>query len=262
MAKILLGVSILLTLLTAGLGFMTRGKVNELQNTVSDSKRSLAAANSSANSAKAAQKQAEDKLAAANAQIDEQAKDVARAKTDVDAINKKLADATEEVARKTKELEDIRTKMQPTNGGPGLTPEEVAAKVTELQRALQQAQTERDEAVQVKNSLESRVQAAEEKFVAADRQVKEYKGNITRPGITGRVLAYNPGWNFAVLSIGDQHGLKADARLLVVRGNQAVARLRVTSVEPRSSIADVLPGTLARGETVQPGDTVIFEGRR
>jgi len=47
-----------------------------------------------------------------------------------------------------------------------------------------------------------------------------------------------------------------------VRGNEPVARLRVTSVEPSTSIADVLPGSVRRGVSVQPGDTVIFEGGR
>jgi hypothetical protein len=50
--------------------------------------------------------------------------------------------------------------------------------------------------------------------------------------------------------------------MIVVRNGQRVARVRVTSVEPTTAIADVLPGTLGRGETVQPGDTVIVEGSR
>ena len=36
----------------------------------------------------------------------------------------------------------------------------------------------------------------------------------------------------------------------------------MTSVEPSTSIADVLPGTVRKGVSVQPGDTVIFEGAR
>ena len=72
----------------------------------------------------------------------------------------------------------------------------------------------------------------------------------------------NSGWNFVVLSVGDKQGVVINATLLVVRGNEPVARLRITSVEPSTSIADVLPGSVRRGVTVQPGDTVIFEGGR
>jgi len=41
-----------------------------------------------------------------------------------------------------------------------------------------------------------------------------------------------------------------------------VGKVRVTTVEPSTAIADVLPGTLAKGQSVQPGDTVIFQGGR
>jgi hypothetical protein len=77
----------------------------------------------------------------------------------------------------------------------------------------------------------------------------------------GRILAVNSGWNFVVLSVGDKQGVIVNAPLLVVRNNEPVARLRITSVEPSTSIADVIPGSVRRGITVQPGDTVIFEGR-
>jgi hypothetical protein len=65
-----------------------------------------------------------------------------------------------------------------------------------------------------------------------------------------------------VLNIGDRQGLKANTPMLVVRNGQQVARVRVTSVEPATAIADVLPGTLARGDAVRPGDTVVFQGTR
>ena len=79
--------------------------------------------------------------------------------------------------------------------------------------------------------------------------------------VQGKIVAVNSGWNFVVLNVGDQQGVLVNAPLLVVRGNVPVARLRVTSVERATSVADVIPASTARGVTVQPGDTVIFEGR-
>ena len=52
-----------------------------------------------------------------------------------------------------------------------------------------------------------------------------------------------------------------NATMLVVRDDVPIGKVRITSVEPTSSIADILPGSLARGVTIQPGDRVIFEGR-
>ena len=73
------------------------------------------------------------------------------------------------------------------------------------------------------------------------------KSNYQKPGLQGRVLAVNSGWNFVVLSVGDKQGVVINSTLLVVRGNEPIARLRVTSVEPSTSIADVLPGHGAQG---------------
>ncbi|MEA3188595.1 MAG: hypothetical protein QOD99_2425, partial [Chthoniobacter sp.] len=47
---------------------------------------------------------------------------------------------------------------------------------------------------------------------------------------------------------------------LVVRGDQRIAKVRITSVEPSTSVADVVPGSMSRGARVQPGDRVIFPG--
>ena len=102
---------------------------------------------------------------------------------------------------------------------------------------------------------------AEDKAAASERTVNAYKFSITKNGLSGKVLAYNPGWNFVVLSIGDKSGLKAGANMVVQRGNTMVAKLKVTTVEPNTAIADVLPGSM-RGGKVEPGDTVIFEGPR
>ena len=94
-----------------------------------------------------------------------------------------------------------------------------------------------------------------------EKQKRDREKKLALNGLQGRILAVNAGWNFVVLSVGDKQGVSVNAPLLVVRGNQPIAKLRITSVEPSTSIADVLPGSVPRGISVQPGDTVIFQGR-
>jgi len=64
-----------------------------------------------------------------------------------------------------------------------------------------------------------------------------------------------------VLSIGDKQGAVMNASFLVVRNGAPIGKVRITSVEPSSSIADIIPGTISKGVTIQPGDSVIVEGR-
>jgi len=127
---------------------------------------------------------------------------------------------------------------------------------------LDDAKKEAAEAKQVSESQSNHVKDMEAKLTAADKKERDRASLYTPAGLQGRILAVNGGWNFVVLSLGDKQGVKINSPLLVVRGTEPIARLRITSVEPSTSIADVLPGSVRHGVTVQPGDTVIFEGGR
>jgi hypothetical protein len=50
--------------------------------------------------------------------------------------------------------------------------------------------------------------------------------------------------------------------MVVARNNRAIAKVRITAVEPTTSIADVVPGSISKGVLVQPGDIVIYPGSR
>jgi predicted RNase H-like nuclease (RuvC/YqgF family) len=80
-----------------------------------------------------------------------------------------------------------------------------------------------------------------------------------RNGLSGRILAVNPAWNFVVLSLGDRNGVVNNAELLVKRGTQFIGKVRVTSVEPSTSIADIVANSVPQGATISPGDDVIYQ---
>ena len=261
MAKILLGVSILLTLLTGILGYLTKGKVDDMRENLKTAKQTATTANAKAVKAESELKKVQDELTASNATLADREKEIARQKGEMDEISKKLTTASAAVEEKTKQLGDLQKQIGELPQKPGGTPEETATQLQRLNADLIKAQTELAEARQVQATLEQQKSEAVDKLQVAQRKVQEYQGPITRAGLTGKVLAYNPGWNFVVLNIGDQAGVKANTQMLIVRGGQRIANVRVTSVEPRSAIADVLPGTLVRGQSVQPGDTVVYEGK-
>jgi len=261
MAKILLGISILLTLLTGVLGYMTKGKVESLQGSLKDAKQTASTASAKAAKAEGDLKRAQDELTLATTRATESEKETARLKGEVDDLTKKINEANKVVEEKTKALAEIVDKMK-TPGTELIDPGQLANQVKEMSAQLQKAQTELAEANQVRMTLEEQKRTAEDKVAAAEQKVKEYQGPIIRAGLTGKVLAYNPGWNFVVLNIGDRAGVKANTQMLVTRNGARIATVRVTSVEPATAIADVVPGTLARGQTVQPGDSVVYEGRR
>jgi hypothetical protein len=48
--------------------------------------------------------------------------------------------------------------------------------------------------------------------------------------------------------------------MLVLRSGALIGKIRVSSVEPATAIADIITHSLARGVQVQPGDVVIYAG--
>lgn len=261
MARVLLILSIVLTLVTAGLGFVAKQKVDALQGDMQAAKRDLNATKNNLIKTRTELDGTKKDLATAKQQLDDRTAELAKAKTELDDAQKKLAEANVLVEAKTKELEAIQKKIS-APGTPGMTAEEMLARMDQVTKDLAKAQTELAEATQVAETLNARVREQEDKIATKQREVDAYRNVTVRAGLSGRILAYNPGWNFVVLSIGDKAGLKSGVQMIVTRGNSMIGKVRVTSVEPNTAIADVLPGTVARGQSVQAGDTVIYEGAR
>ena len=161
---------------------------------------------------------------------------------------------------KAKELADLNDKLKGLTG-PGIGAEDLGKQIEQMKSDLTKATTELAESKQVVETLTQKTKEKEEALVVSENTVKAYKYNVVKNGLSGRILAFNPGWNFVVLSIGDKAGLKAGVNMVVTRGNSMIAKVKVTSVEPNTAIADIVPGTM-RGDRVQAGDTVIYEGAR
>lgn len=265
MAKVFIGIALLFMLATAGVGFMLKGNVDKLQSTLSKTKGQIADAEGKAraakNDAEKAQKEAKDATAAK-----ETAEQAVTAKTkEADDAKMQLAEAKTVIESKDKEIAGLNDKMKTMGTGNGIDPATVDQLKQQLADATAKEQAAEKDAEANKLAADQALAkgAANEKLVAdLQREKRNRELNIQKAGIQGRILAVNAGWNFVVLSVGDKNGVLVNSSLVVVRGNEPVARLRVTSVEPSTAIADVLPGTVRKGVTVQPGDTVIFEGSR
>ena len=138
---------------------------------------------------------------------------------------------------------------------PAATMEEVNA----LKAEVAKAEIALAESRQVEETLTEKLKETKSKASALDESKHEKERQIQRAKTIGRVLAINPGWNFVVVSIGDKQGATPDSTLLVLRGGAQIGKVRVKTIEPTQSIADVIPSSLRKGMTVQPGDNVVFE---
>jgi len=106
-------------------------------------------------------------------------------------------------------------------------------------------------------SEESRMFQKEVK--ALKTRLDQLVGKIDEPPVpreaTGKVVVVDPKWDFVVLNVGAGKGLPERGILLVSRNGELVAKVRVMSVQPERSVANVLPGWKIKD--IMEGDTVI-----
>jgi uncharacterized membrane protein YhiD involved in acid resistance len=264
MAKLFIGISAAFMLLTAVVSFMLKGKVDALQTDRKDAKGKISMAEAQAVTAKNQATKAQEAEKAATEKATAATDAATKAQQDADTAKKEVAEKVVLIESKDKEIASLNEKLKGNPGQPVADPNEVAtlkAQITDLTAQRDKAAAEAAEKAQLFDSSVAKNKANEEQLARLQRLEHERDAKLGKAGLRARVLAVNGGWNFVVLSVGDKQGITVDDPLIVVRGGDPVAKLRITSVEPSTSIADVIPSSVRRGISIQPGDTVIFQGR-
>ena len=200
------------------------------------------------------------------------------------AAEREAAKAGAELAQVQKEKADLQAKLDASqqqtaaSQKPGDEAGKVAAPTdnssaapvqsADLQSQIDDLRRQLDSAEKEKVFLSERLQAAQEHPSQSKEPKKRretattQKESITshRTGVRGTVLAYNQAYNFVVLNLGARNGVESNSEMLVLRDGTLIGKIRISSVEPATSIGDIITNSLARGVQVQPGDTVIYAG--
>jgi polyisoprenoid-binding protein YceI len=191
-----------------------------------------------------AQSDAENKAARAEAEL-------VKVQADKTELKLKLQANEGQIAELQRRIEETTTKPSANPGAPS---------AIELQAQLDDARTQLDAAEREKALLADKIHIARERSSQLEEDKKRHDAVSGKAGVRGTVLAVNQAYNFVVLNLGGRHGLETNAEMLVVRGGALIGKIRVSSVEPSTAIADIITGSLARGVQVQPGDMVIYAG--
>jgi septal ring factor EnvC (AmiA/AmiB activator) len=261
MGKILIIVSIVLAAASAGVGFLNRSNLLK-------TKEDLAASQQETVTVKASLDGEVKKYVEADKAITE-------LKAQKLTLDSDLAKQKNELGTKTTQLAEIQSKLTKAEADLALAETDKlskAEKITQLEAQVAAAATvqqtpvpsEEDKAriaeLETLNAkLDEDNKNLEGKLVSLQKAAreKETKQSLTR--VTGRVLAVNQAWNFVVLSLGNKSGIESNMEFLVKRGSTLIGKVRTTTVEPATSIADIIPASLARGLSIQPGDDIIYQ---
>lgn len=266
MTKALLAACIALSLGAAALGYLNRGtlldtraKLEDTSNRLADTQKKLEAANKDIEGKKAEIASLNSEKEKLTAELGETKSNLDSTRSELTAANEKAATLQTEVDEKSAKVTELEAKVaeqetQLAGGGTAGGAEGGGADLTALQTELTETKT--------------LLTAAQDKNTGLEAQITEFKRkedarqkSQMRQGLQGTVLAVNQAWNFVVLSIGDRQGVVPNAEMLVQRGSQLLGKVRVTSVEPSTSVADIITRTVPRGFTVMPGDTVIYSSQ-
>lgn len=260
MPKIFISIALALMLGTALLGFLAKGKVDRMRLGYQAAKLDQQKAQADFQVARNELKQAAEDAALTNEKAKETAQALETKTAELTAKNQQLVDAQGEKDVIAAELAKAKEWIAAHAVDP-TPPSDSKREFAYMTEELQKAQAEVAETKKIVEIQAAQIKSTESKNAELQTKLSKVGNPYATAGLQGKVLAVNAGWNFVVLSVGDKQGVAIDAPLLVVRGNTPIARLRITSVEPTTSIADVIPGSVGRGVTVQPGDAVIFQGR-
>jgi len=208
-----------------------------------------------------------EQVAVKNAATEKAAAEAA-AQAQADA-EKKLADSSTTVTTLTSQLADAKQKE--SDATDALTQAKAAADKATADLATLTASLKghtADELLAATDKAQKDLQASldEQKIMAdnlqaSEKQVADLKDAINRkatgtnlPGISGKVTWVNRTWNFVVLDVGLSNGVVPNGELIVYRKNSFLGKVKVTSVDSNSCVADIMPDV--KGD-IQVGDYVL-----
>lgn len=253
MPKIFLGISLLLIMGSAVLGFLTKGNITQLRTDKQSVETALTKIQIDLKAAQEEVKKSGETSEELNKKIEEAKTEIAKKQADLESVNAKLTENQAAIAAKEKEIEELKNKPPVTVEDPAK-----AAALLEATEKLQQAEAQLTELKGLNQTFDQKLKGKEEEIEALKEDKKRREQKTLVHGLEGEILAVNQAWNFAVLSLGDKQGVVANAEMIVQRAGEMIARVKISSVQPKQSIADIVPGTLQKNMRVQPGDKVIY----
>lgn len=248
------------------LGFLNKGKLGETRLELDDTKSRLTGAQAEVAAKDTELVQKKEEITKLGSEKDTLNSQLGEARTDLDKAKGELASAQEQVTTIQKEMDQLKQDSEAKDTRiaeleqQATAPAEGSAEPSDVDNAELQARL---------TELETVNQQLQDQNTGLSTQIAELRRKEDgrqklqmRQGLTGTILAVNQAWNFVVLSLGDRQGVVPNAEMLVQRDGKFLGKVRVTSVEPSTSIADILVRTVPRGLSVMPGDRVIYQALR
>ena len=250
--KISLVLAILIGLATL---YLTHVKVADKISTLTQERDAASTAKSTAEQEKG---KALGEAKTAKQQMEAAKKDLAEKTVALEAESAKRAEqesrankTSEELEKKTEERNEAQRALAAWNAL-GTSIEAVRGMRDELKKTQVERDAYADE-VKTFSRANRQLRITLDRYEGANEDEKDVK---LPAGLKGKVVAVDPKYDSVVLDIGGNQGVLENGKLLVNRNGKLIARLRITTVEPNRSIANIMPDW--KQDDVLEGDQVLY----
>lgn len=263
LGKILIIASIVFSVATAVVGFLNHGKYTGTVEQLADTEKKLQTTTSELDETKSNLDKAQQDLQATRLSRDDLQAKLNASETNLEQARAKLSALEDEIKNLKDKLATAENDLQAKDTRIAeLEAERIGATQQAMpstsEQELNDLKTQLAEKETVIAKLREDLAGARSRIEELQTELRNRSQNVMRQGLTGKILAVNQGWNFVVLNLGDRNGVIKNAEMIVKRGAEMIGKVRITSVEPSNSIADIVVNSVPRGVTIQPGDTVIY----
>ena len=260
MQKTLIILAAVLSITSIGLGYLNLTKLAAAKRTITATASDRDIATKKAAAMALEIKSTEEKLSNTTMESDKAASQVSDLQARLNKATSDQADLQKQVTQKDADMAQQKTDLAAKD-----------TRIAELESKISgTSQPSSDPTLDLKKqlsekdilatSLQSKNKEMEAQLSDLRQREAQRKAKVMRTGLEGKILAVNSSWNFVVISLGDRNGVVSNSELLINRGGQLIGKVRITSVEPSTSIADIVVNSVRSGSSVQPGDTVIYTG--
>lgn len=241
MVRIFLIVSIVLSIGSAVIAFLTKGDLKKVEDeqlrlvrqaktVVAELGKTTEVLDQTKEELAASTKLAEDRqmeITGLNRQLTGAKDELAKSKLDKADSDKKVADFEALVEKAKKDIERVQGIEKEMADLKASSMDAVAAKEKEIEKLrgeVMAASRKQDSAKPVRGGG-----VEMDSFVATGGKAEPRVVKKPAPK-SGNVVSYDPAWNFAVISMGDRSGITPETVLYAMRGGATVAKLKVSKV--------------------------------
>lgn len=234
--RISLIIALVAGLATAGLNlFVVRNKIETVK--------------TERNNERAAKEQAQTELASTRQQLDQTTTQLKKAQSDLATATKERDEAVATAETQTRRANQLNDELNKTRqerdnaqaelaawNALGIPVQQVKEVVALNRRLLEQVEVQKEE-IQTLVRANARLTNELARILGGGDYVVRLPAQLR-----GKVVAYDPKWEFVVVDVGEANGVLEYGELLVSRNGQLVAKVVVRTVEKNRAIANVVPG--------------------